>query len=112
MVGRPFLRYRFKTLLISRLGLVTITGGKWTTHRKMAEETIDHAIGIAQLDYNPPVTKNLKIHGYHNHADQFGDLAVYGSDAIGVRKLANKNSQPNETLPGSSILCAEVEWRQ
>lgn len=101
---------REHTILISRSGMITIAGGKWTTYRKMAEETIDHAIEIAQLNYRPSVTRNLQIHGYHNHADQFGDLSVYGSDAIAVRKLANKKSRPNETLPGSSILGAEVEW--
>jgi len=101
---------REHTISISRSGLVTIAGGKWTTYRKMAEETIDHAIEIAQLGYRPPVTRNLQIHGYHNHADQFEDLAVYGSDAIEIRKLADKKKRPDETLPGSSILCAEVEW--
>ncbi len=32
-----------------RKGLISITGGKWTTYRKMAEETVDHAIAATGL---------------------------------------------------------------
>ncbi len=39
---------RDHVLSISRSGLVTITGGKWTTYRKMAEETVDQAAVIAR----------------------------------------------------------------
>ncbi|MEJ2475093.1 MAG: hypothetical protein P8Y74_14550, partial [Desulfobacterales bacterium] len=34
---------RDHTLQVSDSGLVTITGGKWTTYRKMAEDAVDHA---------------------------------------------------------------------
>ncbi|HLT82815.1 MAG TPA: FAD-dependent oxidoreductase, partial [Phototrophicaceae bacterium] len=40
---------RDHTLLISPAGLVTITGGKWTTYRHMAEDTIDRAALLAGL---------------------------------------------------------------
>ena len=33
---------RDHTILIDASRLVTITGGKWTTYRKMAEDTVDH----------------------------------------------------------------------
>ena len=39
---------RDHTVHISRGGLVTITGGKWTTYRKMAEDTVDRAAVIAR----------------------------------------------------------------
>jgi glycerol-3-phosphate dehydrogenase len=101
---------REHTISISRTGLVTIAGGKWTTYRKMAEETLDHAIEIARLDYQPPVTRHLQIHGYHNHADKFGDLEVYGSDARKIKELVNKNSRLGGTLANTSVLRAEVVW--
>ncbi len=41
---------REHTVLISRSGLITVAGGKWTTYRKMAEDTIDQAIELAQLE--------------------------------------------------------------
>lgn len=31
---------------VSKSGLLTIAGGKWTTYRSMAEETIDKAIDV------------------------------------------------------------------
>ncbi len=34
---------RDHTILISNSGLLTITGGKWTTYRKMAEDAVDQA---------------------------------------------------------------------
>eukprot|EP00276_Gloeochaete_wittrockiana_P003040 CAMPEP_0184660406 /NCGR_PEP_ID=MMETSP0308-20130426/33776_1 /TAXON_ID=38269 /ORGANISM="Gloeochaete witrockiana, Strain SAG 46.84" /LENGTH=569 /DNA_ID=CAMNT_0027100967 /DNA_START=15 /DNA_END=1721 /DNA_ORIENTATION=- len=34
---------------ISKAGLVTITGGKWTTYRKMAQDTVDTAIKVGGL---------------------------------------------------------------
>ncbi len=101
---------REHAISISRTGLVTIAGGKWTTYRKMAEETLDHAIEIAHLGYRLPVTRHLRIHGYHNHADEFGDLKAYGSDALEIQALVKKNRRLGETLPDTSILKAEVVW--
>lgn len=46
-------------------GLITITGGKWTTYRKMAEDVIDIAIKNNFLQDKPCVTKELKLHGHN-----------------------------------------------
>ncbi|KAF0123214.1 MAG: glycerol-3-phosphate dehydrogenase [bacterium] len=101
---------REHVISISRTGLVTIAGGKWTTYRKMAEETIDQAIVVAQLEYQPSVSKTLQIHGYHNHADRFGKLEDYGSDAIEIQNLVKKEPSLGEPLHNDSIICAEVVW--
>ena len=45
-------------------GLITITGGKWTTYRKMAEDVIDIAIEKNNLPKGPSVTKELKLFGH------------------------------------------------
>ncbi|MBI5857765.1 MAG: glycerol-3-phosphate dehydrogenase/oxidase [Sphingobacteriales bacterium] len=45
-------------------GLITITGGKWTTYRKMAEDVVDIAIEQAGLQQNSCITKELKLNGY------------------------------------------------
>ena len=76
----------------------------------MAEETLDHAIEIARLDYQPPVTRHLRIHGYHHHADKFGSLENYGSDALEIQALVKNNAKLGQTLPGSDISVAEVLW--
>ena len=44
---------RDHTLITSKSGLVTITGGKWTTYRKMAQDTVDQAIIVGGLEPRP-----------------------------------------------------------
>jgi glycerol-3-phosphate dehydrogenase len=48
---------------ISRSGLVTVAGGKWTTYRKMAEDAVDQAAAVAGLEERPSVTSTLPIQG-------------------------------------------------
>ena len=102
---------RDHTLHISRSGLVTITGGKWTTYRKMAEDTVDQAATIARLD--PPAcgTKTLRIHGHVERAEEFGELAVYGSDALSILNLVRESPRNAEPLhPSLETIEAEVVW--
>jgi glycerol-3-phosphate dehydrogenase len=46
----------------SASGLITIAGGKWTTARKMAEDTLNYAIRRHDLEEAPCRTKSLLIH--------------------------------------------------
>jgi len=102
---------RDHTIYISRSGLVTITGGKWTTCRKMAEDTIDHAILIAHLDEKPSVTANLPIHGYHNNPEKYGNLAIYGSDAQLIKDLLLSSPEYKRKLhPNFKTILGEVIW--
>jgi len=52
---------RDHTILISPSNLITVTGGKWTTYRKMAEDVVNNAITVAVLQYKSCVTKTLPI---------------------------------------------------
>jgi glycerol-3-phosphate dehydrogenase len=102
---------RDHTIQISKSGLLTLTGGKWTTYRKMAEDGVDHAIVLARLEERPCVTKDLRVHGFHQHAGQFDGLADYGSDADGLHELMQ--AQPDLTRPlheSLSICGAQVVW--
>ncbi|MCF8024212.1 MAG: glycerol-3-phosphate dehydrogenase/oxidase [Desulfobacteraceae bacterium] len=102
---------RDHTIYISRSGLVTVTGGKWTTYRKMAEDTIDNAAVVAHLKENQCVTKDLHIHGYHNHPEKFGELAIYGSDAAGINDLLFERPGLKEPIhPKLNIISAEAVW--
>jgi len=51
----------------SSSGLITIAGGKWTTARKMAEDTMNYAIRRRDLDESPCRTKSLLIHETESH---------------------------------------------
>lgn len=98
-------------LHISNSGLVTISGGKWTTYRKMAEDTIDQAATLADLEERPSVTRNLNIHGWHEHPETFGALAVYGSDAVALEDLMDDHpdlrARLHDDLP---IRGGQVVW--
>jgi len=102
---------RDHTINISRYGLVTIAGGKWTTYRKMAEETVNQAAVVAGLEAKPCVTRNLNIHGYHKNAHIFGELDVYGADAPAIQDLLRDHPKQNELLhPSFKYKAGEVVW--
>jgi glycerol-3-phosphate dehydrogenase len=96
---------------IDTSGLMSIAGGKWTTYRHMAEDCVDQAATLAQLPECACVTHHLKIHGFHADAGQFGDLAVYGSDATEIRKLIKADPKLGRKLyPTLPNTAAEVIW--
>jgi len=102
---------RSHKLLVSTSGLVTITGGKWTTYRKMAEETINVAIRTARLPFRVCRTKNLKIHGYLENPDTNDRMYIYGSDLDGIMKMLNENLAYAERLDGTTdFTVGEVVW--
>ena len=55
---------RDHTIIIDDANLLTITGGKWTTYRKMAEDSVNQAIEIGDLPKKKCQTKNLKIQDF------------------------------------------------
>lgn len=59
--GKTSLLSRDHTIIVSPSGLVTITGGKWTTYRKMAEDVINNAAFVAKLPKKDCITKNFAI---------------------------------------------------
>jgi glycerol-3-phosphate dehydrogenase len=102
---------RSHKLMTSASGLVTITGGKWTTYRKMAEDTVDETIRAAGLKEAPCVTASLKIHGYSNNGSDSGHLHIYGSDATSVGALAKKHPELDHRLhPSFPYTGVEVLW--
>ena len=102
---------RDHTITISKSGLLTIAGGKWTTYRKMAEECVDHAIVLARLEEKPCVTRSLAIHGCHRAPVNGGSLADYGSDAAQIQGLMREQPELARPLhPALPINGAQVVW--
>ncbi|XP_075685418.1 glycerol-3-phosphate dehydrogenase, mitochondrial [Rhinoderma darwinii] len=89
---------------VSETGLVTIAGGKWTTYRSMAEDTLDAAIKAHNLKAGPCRTVGLFLEGgkdwaptlYIRLVQDYGLesevaqhlAATYGDKAFEVAKLA------------------------
>jgi glycerol-3-phosphate dehydrogenase len=116
---RPLVKGDGKTSALSRdhvihvdtSGLLTITGGKWTTYRHMAEGCVDHAITLGKLPDAGCVTKNLRIHGHMDDSAELGSLQVYGSDARKIRALAEADAALGARLhPALPYIAAEVVW--
>ncbi|MDX5418223.1 MAG: glycerol-3-phosphate dehydrogenase/oxidase [Hymenobacteraceae bacterium] len=102
---------RSHKLLVAPSGLVTITGGKWTTYRKMAEDTVDKAIKVGGLAARPCVTATLPIHGHVDAAALPKELSFYGSDAAGIQTLQVQQPAFKELLhPDFKHTLAEVVW--
>ena len=89
---------RDHTIHVDNSGLLTITGGKWTTYRHMAEDCVDHAITLGKLAERPCVTADLHIHGYRETIDDLGSLGVYGSDAAAIQELAAQDPALEQLL--------------
>ncbi|MGH7232760.1 MAG: glycerol-3-phosphate dehydrogenase/oxidase [Nitrospiraceae bacterium] len=96
---------------IDRSGLLTIAGGKWTTYRYMAEDCVDQASALARLPERPCGTTRLPIHGFHEHAEQFGRLAMYGADAPAIQDLVRIEPGLGGPMHPALPYCgAEVIW--
>lgn len=102
---------RDHTIEIDASGLLTITGGKWTTYRRMAEDAINQVAVLAELHEKDCRTKNLQIHGFCKNAETFGDLAIYGSDAEKILDLIKNDESLREKLhPDLPYTKAEIIW--
>ncbi|MFB0973374.1 MAG: FAD-dependent oxidoreductase, partial [Bacteroidales bacterium] len=102
---------RSHKIIVSGNKLVTITGGKWTSYRKMAEDTLDKAIEIGLLDKRKCQTRFHHLHGYHKNPDLNDHLYVYGSDEDKIKELIAKNPEMGEKLSEKyGYTVAEVIW--
>lgn len=98
-------------IIVSDNGLVTITGGKWTSYRLMAEDTVDRAVREAGLPAGKCVTKTLHVHGYRPHPDLKNHLYVYGSDEEAILDLIRRDPALGERIsPAFDYTAAEVVW--
>jgi glycerol-3-phosphate dehydrogenase len=85
---------REHTVLVSRGGLVTVTGGKWTTYRAMAEDVLNKCFANGLLEpARPGVTAHMRLVGAEPTPteplplSQPQGLHSYGSEAAAVLAL-------------------------
>ena len=97
-------------ITLSRSGLLTIIGGKWTTYRRMAEETIDRAIKEGFLERAICITSDLKLTTLttSNTSDR---LHIYGDNSIEIKKMITENSGLGIPVdPRLPYTRAEILW--
>ncbi|HTI10082.1 MAG TPA: glycerol-3-phosphate dehydrogenase/oxidase [Puia sp.] len=127
-------------ITVSASGLITIAGGKWTTYRRMAEDTVNTAIDRAGLEDRPCRTTTLPIHGSPDATrvdgrlgrdkasaglaalsktsdgnaavtDFHAPLYYYGTDAAAIRALATADPALGKPLhPRLPYIAAEIVW--
>ncbi|MBH8558536.1 glycerol-3-phosphate dehydrogenase/oxidase [Hymenobacter negativus] len=101
-------------IVASASGLITITGGKWTTYRRMGQDTIDQAIKLGQLPAAASQTEHLAIHGAGALAEKTASpthLAAYGSDQPAILQLIAEMPALGAKLDAQfDFLQAEVVW--
>jgi len=102
---------RDHTILVSPSNLITITGGKWTTYRKMAKDAVNNAAFVAKLPIVKCRTRKLRLHGYDPQIKYGEPLSAYGSDAIQIRKLMEEHPEWGSKLhPRHDHVKGEVIW--
>ncbi len=108
---------RRHALVIGADGVVTIVGGKLTTYRRMAADTIDAVVRRAELPAGPCRTRRLPLPGAGSPA-QLAQVPAprrlvtrYGTEA--AQLLAEAAGQPwllEPVADGSPVLGAELLW--
>ena len=124
---RPLLDARGRTADLSRRHavlttgrVVTIVGGKLTTYRRMAEDAVDAAAGVAALPAGPCVTRGLPLVGAGSLGRQAGApgrlVRRYGAEAGAVLESARTllGAGDAELLApvaaGVPVTAAELLW--
>jgi glycerol-3-phosphate dehydrogenase len=102
---------REHALLVSDSGLVTITGGKWTTYRAMAEETVDRAETVGGWPHRPSRTRALQLHGASDSAATDTPLKSHGTNAAKVDELLRSSPEFSRRLHSRlPYFAGEVIW--
>ncbi|MEI7506288.1 MAG: glycerol-3-phosphate dehydrogenase/oxidase [Actinomycetes bacterium] len=117
---------RRHVVLTSDSGIITVTGGKLTTYREMAQDTVDAALKVLEKNSTSTRatttsikkcrTKNLKLHGAQGYKEPRVEGSAeahlsrrYGSDVVLVQKLITEDLRLSEALiPGLPYIKAEA----
>ena len=126
---------RSHRVMLSASGLITLAGGKWTTGRKMAEDTIDKALKVSDTKISPCKTKELffppsKTRNSHNtiHPDltitwedieeatlnemaqNIGDILARRTRSLFINSQASIDIAPIVAKKMASLLNKDENW--
>lgn len=74
-------------VILSESGLVTITGGKWTTFRKMGEDTVDFYPKVTGEEVKESASWEVRVHGFGEAILDDPHWRVYGTDAVKILQM-------------------------
>lgn len=96
---------------VSRRGLVTVTGGKWTTCREVAQDVVSKAADVGGLSRAQSVTAGLRLHGYCTRRDVLEPWRVYGTDAEAIRQLEARDARLKRLMhPSLPYRLSQAAW--
>lgn len=97
---------REHTILISDSGLVTVTGGKWTTYRAMAEDVLQQCLdfGLIAKSDKPPTTADCPLVGAPRSNESYSAIAL--THPQGVHSYGTEQTLLS-TLVGSDVWLCE-----
>lgn len=102
---------RSHKVIVSDSNLLTLTGGKWTTFRRMGQDTVDKAIKIGCLPKKESTSATQKIYSAIPTTDRSNHMYIYGSDQEAIQALAQENPVWGEKLVEHlEFKKAEVLW--
>jgi glycerol-3-phosphate dehydrogenase len=100
---------REHTIEVSGSGLITVAGGKWTTYRRMAEDTLATAIRHGMLPNRACVTRTVRLHGAPEGIASPSPLSRYGTEAAEISRMWASDAQMATPLdPALPFTRAEV----
>ena len=101
---------RSHKVIVSESKLVSITGGKWTTFRKMGEDTVNHFEQVTGQFLKPSASADIKYHGFTQKPES-GHWRGYGTDAEAIREMIKNQPELGEKLHRNyPYTQAEVVW--
>jgi glycerol-3-phosphate dehydrogenase len=86
-------------------GLVSISGGKWTTYRLMAEQCVDTVVSLNKWSVGKCATTNLPLCRRSDRRTLSDEFIPYGDNADALERLIAEYPAMNE------LLCDELPYR-
>ncbi len=97
-------------ITLSPSGLLSIIGGKWTSYRRMAEETLNKAIKTGILENRKCLTKKFSLFS-HDPELHTKRLQIYGNKAVEIEKMICDQPDLGELVnPLFPYTKAEIVW--
>lgn len=102
---------REHSVFFGRGGVCHVTGGKWTTYRKMAEDVLESVIKRGAIPHKPCVTQSLRLVGWREAEGNITTENVYGSERDTLESMGSEIADSEVLIhPRLPYIKAEVVY--